>query len=335
MILVTGATGLVGSHLALHLIESGATIRAIYRNRESLDKTRALFHLYQKGNAFDKIEWVEADIVDVPALELAFENVTQVYHCAALISFDPKAEAQLRKINIEGTANIVNLSVANKVEKLGYVSSIATLGDLKEFETIVTEETEWNPEKHHSDYAISKYGAEMEIWRGQQEGLSVAVLNPGVILGPGFWDQGSGTIFSAVANGLSFYTNGTTGFVSVTDVVCLLVQLMKSDISGERFIVTAENISFRDILNAIAANLKVEKPKYHASFLTTEIAWRTDWFLAAFFGQKRKFSKDTARAAHATLVYSNEKVKTVLQYKFRNITEYITEIVALQSHFSK
>ncbi len=172
MILVTGATGLLGSHLVLHLIENGAKVRAIYRSPDSLEKTKSLFKGYQKENLFDKIEWVEADITEIPALELAFKKIRQVYHCAALISFDPAEENQLRKINIEGTANIVNFSIAYQIEKLCYVSSIAALGDLKEFENTVTEDTEWNPEKHHSDYAISKFGAEMEIWRGQQEGIA-------------------------------------------------------------------------------------------------------------------------------------------------------------------
>jgi dihydroflavonol-4-reductase len=335
MILVTGATGLLGSHLILHLIENGAHVRAIFRNRESLEKTKLLFNGYHKESLFDKIDWVEADITDIPALELAFIDIRQVYHCAALISFDPAEENQLRKINIEGTANIVNFSIAYQIEKLCYVSSIAALGDLKEYENTVTEDTEWNPEKYHSDYAISKYGAEMEIWRGQQEGLQVAVLNPGVILGPGFWNQGSGAIFSSVANGLAFYTKGTTGFVAVTDVVQLLVLLMNSKINGERYIAIAENNSFREILNTIAAHLKVEEPKYHASFLMTEIAWRIDWFLTHLLKRKRKFSKETARAAHAKYPYSNEKVKTTLQYNFRDIKEYIAEVVDLQASISK
>lgn len=335
MILVTGATGLLGSHLVLHLIENGATVRAIYRKTDSLEKTKSLFRLYRKEVLFDKIEWVEADITEIPALELAFKNIRQVYHCAALISFDPAEENQLRKINIEGTANIVNFSIAYQIEKLCYVSSIAALGDLKEFENTVTEDTEWNPEKYHSDYAISKFGAEMEIWRGQQEGLPVAVLNPGVILGPGFWSQGSGAIFSNVANGLAFYTKGTTGFVAVTDVVQLLVLLMNSEINGERYIAIAENNNFRDILNTIASHLKVKEPKYHASFLMTEIAWRIDWFLTPLLNRKRKFSKEMARAAHVNHFYSNEKVKATLQYNFKDIKEYIAEIIKLQITNSK
>src|SRR6218665_3918770 len=205
MILITGATGLVGSHLILHLLESSDSgsqkLRAIYRKDSSIARIQSLFSLYGKAHLFVQIEWIKADITDVPLLEIAFQNVTVVYHCAAHISFDPADEELLRKTNIEGTANIVNFSLEYGIKKLCYVSSIAALGDPKENEPIITEETEWNPEKPHSGYAISKYGAEMEIWRAQQEGLEVVVVNPGVILGPLFWTAGSGEIYQNVKNG--------------------------------------------------------------------------------------------------------------------------------------
>lgn len=178
MVLVTGGTGLVGSHLLLHLIENGENVRAIYRTKNNIQKAKSVFELYKKEALFEKIEWLEADILDVPSLETAFINVDYVYHCAALISFDPKEEEALRKINIEGTANMVNFSIALGVKKFCFVSSIAALGDLAPHETYITEETDWNPEKPHSDYAISKYGSEMEVWRAHQEGLDVIIVNP-------------------------------------------------------------------------------------------------------------------------------------------------------------
>ncbi len=198
MILVTGGTGLVGAHLLLHLIENGEQVRAIYRTEANCVKTKALFSHYHKEHLFGAIEWIPGDILDIPSLEMAFQDIKQVYHCAALISFDPKDEDAIRKTNIEGTANIVNFCLAKKTEKLCFVSSIAALGDLAPHESEITETTEWNPEKPHSDYAISKYGAEMEVWRGQQEGLKVIIVNPGVILGPGFPSQGSGTLFTTI-----------------------------------------------------------------------------------------------------------------------------------------
>jgi dihydroflavonol-4-reductase len=329
MVLVTGATGLVGAHLALHLIENGESVRAIYRNLESIQKTAALFSLYKKDPLFEKIDWIQADIIDVPSLQIAFENVEYVYHCAALISFDPKDEDLLRKTNIEGTANIVNFCIAKAVKKLCFVSTIASLGDLKENEKIITEAAEWNPEKQHSDYAISKYGAEMEIWRGQQEGLKSVIINPGVIIGPGFWDQGSGLLFKKVAKGLSFYTKGVTGFIAVSDVVEVAVKLMKNGHSNDRFTLVAENLEFRDLLNSIADSLNVKRPSFHASPLLVNILYRIDWFISNILGRKRKLDRATAKASYAENWYSNEKIKTTLSQEFLDIHQYIKDISKL------
>ena len=329
MVLVTGGTGLVGAHLLLHLVENGDIVRAIYRNITSIKKTKALFLLYKKESLFEKIEWVQADITDVPALEMAFENVKYVYHCAALISFDPKDEDLLRKTNIEGTANIVNYCVAKTVKKLCYISSIAALGDLKENEKIITEEAEWNPEKQHSDYAISKYGAEMEIWRGQQEGLDTVIVNPGIIIGPGFLEQGSGILFKKVANGLAFYTKGVTGFIAVPDVVQITIQLMKNEYSNERFTLIAENLIFQDLLNTMADSMNVKRPYIHASPLLMNLFSKMDWFVSNVFGQKRKLDRASARASYSKNWYSNEKISSTLGAEFLDIHHYIKDISKL------
>lgn len=329
MILVTGGTGLVGAHLLLHLVEQGEIMRAMYRSATSIEKTKNLFSLYNKSHLFEKIEWIEADILDVPSLENAFKNIDFVYHCAALISFDPKDEEVIRKTNIEGTANIVNFCLVNKIKKMLFVSSIAALGDLNATETTISETTEWNPEKPHSDYAISKYGAEMEVWRGQQEGLNILIVNPGVILGPGFSEQGSGALFSAVAKGLAFYTLGTTGFIAVTDVVETSVRLMKSDIQNERFTLIENNYSFQEILNCIADSLQVKRPKWHATPLLINLFWRVDWFLSNFFFQKRKLSRASAKASYSKTEYANIKIISTLASEFKSVKEYIQFIAQI------
>lgn len=325
MILVTGGTGLVGAHLLLHLLENGENVRAIYRKKNNIQKTKSLFQHYDKLALFDAIEWVHADILDIPSLEHAFATITTVYHCAALISFDPKDENLLRKINIEGTANIVNFCLAKGVQKLCYVSSIAALGDLAPHETIKTEETEWNPEKHHSDYAISKYGAEMEIWRGQQEGLNVIIVNPGIIIGPGFEDQGSGQLIKKIADGMLFYTSGSTGFVAVDDVVRMMYQLTQSTICNERFILIGQNIIFRDLFNTIADSLKVKRPSIEAKPFMIEIAWRLNWILSLFSLNRNTISKDTLRSSISKNDYSNNKIKTTLNTSFLDVHQYIKE----------
>lgn len=326
MILVTGGTGLVGAHLLLHLIENGENVRAIYRNQKRIEKTKSVFDFYKKTDLFEKIDWLEADILDVPSLENAFIGITQVYHSAALISFDPKDEEKLRKTNIEGAANMVNFSIAKGIEKFCFVSSIAALGDIAPHETYITEETDWNPEKPHSDYAISKYGAEMEVWRGLQEGLNVIIVNPGVILGPPqmmtIFDEGSSEIYRKVANGLSFYTLGSTGFVSIDDVVKITSELMKSDIKNERFTIIADNIVFRDLLNTVADMLKVKRPHIHAKPLFMNLLWIVDFLL---FFKKRSITKATAKASYSNNLYSNEKIKTALGTVFTDIHDYIKD----------
>ena len=324
---------MVGAHLLLHLIESrsigGEKVRAIYRDLKSIEKTKSLFDLYKKNDLFDAIEWMQADIIDTPSLENAFQGIDYVYHSAALISFDPKEENLVRKTNIEGTANIVNFCLEKDIRKLCYISSTAALGDLAAHESIITEETEWNPEKPHSDYAISKYGAEMEIWRGQQEGLDVLVVNPGIIIGPGFPEQGSGLLFKKVANGLSFYTLGSTGFVAVSDVVRIAVQLIKSEIRNQRYTLIAQNIVFREILNTMADALKIKRPTIQATPFLMEIGWRIDWVLSTFFRRKRQLTKAMAKASYSKNIYSNEKIKAELATDFLDVHQYIKEMSSL------
>jgi dihydroflavonol-4-reductase len=329
MILVTGGTGLVGAHLLLHLVENEASVRAIYRSSESLEKTKTLFSIYNKESLFKKIEWIQADIIKIPSLKQAFENIDYVYHCAGLISFDPKDEDILRKTNIEGTANIVNFCIDFAVKKICFVSSIAALGDLKENEKQISEETEWNPELYHSDYAISKYGAEMEIWRGQQEGVDTLVINPGIILGPGFLNQGSGLLFRKIADGFPFYTEGTTGFIAVTDVVEIMVRLMDNKTANERFILIAKNSSFREIFNSIADALQVRRPRFHATKLAVNIAYRIDWMISIIFRKKRTLDRNSAKASYSKNIYSNEKIIHELGFKFLDIQEYIKAISKL------
>ncbi len=327
MILITGITGLVGAHLALHLLEKGETIRATYRSEKSIQSTKALFAQYNKSILFDKIQWIEADILNISQLEIAFHNIQTVYHCAALVSFDPNDEERLRKINIEGTANIVNFCIDKAVKELCYVSSIAALGDKKEHETFIDENSEWNPELFHSDYAISKYGAEMEIWRGQQEGLQVVIVNPGIIIGPASikenWKNSSQKLFWTVHNGLPFYTKGKTGYVSVTDVVSIMYSLMQQKCFGERFCLVSENKTYQEIVTTIAATLQVKKPTIHAKPWMIKLMIPIDWLHCLITGKKRDFSFQVSNYLHSQDEFSNQKIKKILNFEFQKIDEAI------------
>lgn len=328
MILVTGGTGLVGAHLLLQLTENNEPIRALYRRAETLKKTKHLFSHYNKQELFEKIEWIEGDILEVPSLELALAGVEKVYHCAAYISFDPSEEEKLRKVNIEGTANMVNISLALGIKKFCHVSSVAALGDLKYNEIVITEETEWNPEKFHADYAISKHGAETEVWRAWQEGLDVVIVNPGLIFGYGFWSQGSGEIFKAVNKGQYFYTKGSCGAIAVEDVADIMIQLMESEISGERYTLVAETISFRAIFNTIADGMHKKRPFIYATPFMTEVAWRLDWFFSKLLFRPRHFTRTMAKSAHKHQNFDNSKIKETLNYTFRDIKAKLKQIAA-------
>lgn len=327
MILVTGGTGLVGSHLLFELLKSETKVRAIYRHPEKLKKLQEVFEFYtdqeNAQNLLKKIEWVKADINDIPSLEEAFLGINKVYHCAALVSFKPGDERELRKTNITGTANIVNLCIANKIEKLCYVSSIASLGKSLD-NSEITEEISWNPEDNHTDYAISKYGAEIEVWRGSQEGLKVMIVNPGIIIGPGFWQEGSGQLFSRINKGLKFYFTKSTGFIGVKDVVNAMQKLMNSEIKNEKFILVAENLSFKEVLQHVAQNINKPIPD---KALKKWMLW-LGWFfqkMGSIFGFKRQITRDTVKTMFEDRRYSNQKIKKEINFNFTPISEVIAE----------
>lgn len=327
MILVTGGTGLVGSHLLLFLVANeGRKVRAIYRNEDGIRRVKRLFLGADKEVFFDLIEWVRADILDVSSLEIAFEAVTEVYHCAGLISFDPSDEAVLRKVNIEGTANVVNFCIDKGVDKLCHVSSIAALGDLAPNEVLISEKTEWNAERLHSDYAISKFGGELEVWRGQQEGLRVVIVNPGVILGEGLWEQGSGVLFETVWRGLRFYTKGVTGYVDVKDVVRMMSLLMSREVFGERFVVVSELLSYEDIINKIALRMGVKAPKWLASSWMLSVVWSIDFVLGCL-GKKRFLTRQGAESLQCLDLISNDKSCEVLGFNYTKIDACLDRLV--------
>lgn len=331
MILVTGGTGLVGSHLLYKLVSENKQVRAIYRRPKTLDRVKHVFSYYNENHKllFEQIEWIKADLNDVPSLEFAFNNVDYVYHCAAFVSFEPNKYYQLRNINIDGTANIVNLCISNHIKKLCYVSSIAAIGHEANYKHLITENTEWNPEDDNSVYAITKYGAEMEIWRGTQEGVPAVIVNPGVILGPGYWKGGSsGNLFRLIDKGLKFYTTGTTGYVDVWDVCDIMFKLMQSDITNERYILISENLSFENFQIKVANSLKVQPAKKEANSILLELAWRLDWFSSKLFGKRRKLSKQLAKSVRTKTVYDNSKIKEALRIEFNSIDDAILKITS-------
>ncbi len=334
MILVTGGTGLVGFHLLLQLSLEKEAVRAIYRSEKKLQHVKNLFQAANQLVAFEKIDWVQADILDIPALEIAFTDVSLVYHCAALVSFNPKDEDKLYQNNIVGTANVVNLSLSTTVKKLCYVSSIAALGNGTEHNLIINEETERNNEAVRSDYSISKFGAEMEVWRGFQEGLEVVIVNPGVIFGNGFPKEGSSLFIQNIKDGQLFYTLGKLGIVAVEDVVKAMMTLMKSTISGERFILVAEDVTYKELFDSIAEILKqvqndkrIKKPKYEVKKWQVQIARVLEFIFAALFFRKRMLTKSTINSLYNLEVHDTSKIKNAIAFEFSDMKVYLKGLI--------
>lgn len=328
MILVTGGTGLVGSHLLFSLLQNNQKVRATHRASSDLELVRNVFSCFtsEADVLFNKIEWVAANMTDIPALTDAFVDITHVYHCAAYISFNPKHYRKLKKSNVEGTANIVNLCLANKVQKLCYVSSVATLGRCTNGK-LIDEETAWNPEDDNSVYSISKYGAELEVWRGAQEGLNAVVVNPGVILGEGPRNSGSGIIIKSASKTTAYYTSGGMGVVDVKDVVSVMIQLMQGPITNQKYILVGENLSYRELLSELAIHFSKKQPYKKIPKWGFTLFRIGDWLSSKLLGTKRKLLKSTVNSMYKTSFYDASKVKKELDFEFTPYQETVKRVV--------
>ena len=321
MIFLTGGTGLVGAHILLKLTESGQKVKALKRKRSSLTVIKNIFSHYKKTNLLQSIKWIEGDLLDLFSLQEGINGCNTVIHCAAIVSFNPKDFKKMMKINVEGTANIVNICLENNIDKLAYISSIATLKDEKN--QVRTEDSYWKESKSDSQYAKSKYLSEQEVWRGIEEGLNSIIVNPSVILGPGDWQKGSSQMFEKVWKGLKFYSSGSTGYIDVVDVAKCVIKLLEKEIINERFILNAENKKYRDIFDSIAENLNKPKPHIKVSPLIKEIAWRIEWLMSLITNKSPLITKETANTAMKNKSFSNEKIIKALDYKFIPIEESI------------
>lgn len=302
MILVTGASGFVGQHLVRLLSAKEQQVRAVYNT------TLPGADLMTLPN----VSWVQADLLDIFSVEEIMQGVTHIYHCAAIVSFDPSRKEQLMHWNVDTIANVVNEALLQNVQKLVYLSSIAALGRSSVVKEI-TEEEEWEESRYNSSYSMSKYLAEMEAWRGAGEGLNVVVLNPGIILGEGDWSKGSAALIDVAYKEFPFYTAGVNSFVDVKDVAQIAWQLMDSNIEGERFIVSAGNFAYRDIFTMMAQALNKRPPHIRASKWMSSLVWRFNWLKSKFTGKTPTLTKETARTAQRQNIYSNAKLLAALQ----------------------
>lgn len=330
MVFVTGGTGLLGTHLLLELLAKGKKVRALKRSTSNLEQVKSVFQFYlnQRAEAeFNKIEWVEGDILDIESLIEHIEGCQEVYHCAAMVSFLKKDFRNMWKINKEGTANVVNVCLSKNIQHLCYISSTAAIGKQKN-ETFQKENHKWKREKDVSNYSITKHSAELEVWRGIEEGLNAVILNPSVIFGPGNWNESSISIFKVVKKGLKFYTPGANAFVDARDVATIAVELSERKISAERYLVISENLPFKTVFEWMADSFDVKAPHIQVKPWMAALTWRLEGFLRILFGRKQNVTKETARAAMSESKFSNEKIKAELNFEFIPIQKSIENAVS-------
>jgi nucleoside-diphosphate-sugar epimerase len=330
MVLVTGGTGLLGSHLLFELLHRGEKVRAIYRDQSRMNIVRKIFSYYtvDADDLFDRIAWFKADLLDLGSLEDALVGITQVYHAGAIVSFRPKDYQEMLRINIDGTANLVNLCIGTSPMQFCFISSVATLGRA-DHDGISDEETYWKPSRKNSIYSISKYGAEREVWRGIEEGLNALIVNPSVILGPGFWGDGNSGLFTRVWKGLKFYTNGINGFIDVRDVAAAMIDLMNRDYSRERFILSSGNCTYREVVGLMARYLNKPAPFIHVPPAMAQMAWRIERVRSLVTGTPPNVTRETATTASQVYRYSNEKVQKAIHFNFRSVEESIRDTCTL------
>lgn len=298
MILITGASGFLGRHLARYLSARGVHVRALYHTHPPTPEL----------NALPGITWMQCDLLDVYAVEEAMAGVTDIYHCAAIVTFDRDKKDAMLHFNPESTANIVNQALLQDVRKMVYVSSVAALGRTGEENKHITEEEEWGESRYNSAYGVSKYLAENEVWRGIGEGLDAVIVNPGIIIGPGYGHDLAFRMMRLAQKEFPFYSNGVASFVGVDDVVKIMTSLMSSDQQAARFIVSTGNYSFREVFTMMAGALGKKPPRFYANSLMTGLAWRLSALRAWLIGKNSIVTRETVNNARSVCLYDNSKL---------------------------
>ena len=333
MNIVTGGTGFIGSHLLYTLLKEGKEVSALIRKGASKNQTKKIFAYYTNSpsSLLNKINWIEGDILDYPLLEAAMREAEYIYHAAALVSFAPSDKYKMLRTNIQGTENIVNAALSTGVKKLIYLSSVAAIGTPPDENLPADENCKWMKTKKTSNYSISKYYAELEVWRGIAEGLNAVIVNPSIVLGPGDWTKGSNALFKTVWGNNKFFTTGSSSFVDVRDVVKIMSLLAENDIASERFILTSENISYYNFFCRAAKIFNKPVPHIKAGKCLLSFAWRAEMIRSILLCKKPLITKETTISAQNKNQFSNDKIKKLLNFDFIPVDVTIQDVLKYQS----
>lgn len=317
-VLVTGGTGFLGAYIIDELVKQGYAVRALRRNGSKLPS-------FIPQEIWEKVEWAEGDILDVISLQDALQNIDAVIHSAAVVSFSREDRQQMYQVNVDGTANVMNMSLEQGVERVIHISSVAALGRTADGGH-VDEDKKWEDSRINTHYAKSKYRGELEVWRAMGEGLPAVILNPSTILGYGDWHSGSCAIFRNVYNGFPWYSPGINGFVDVKDVARAAVTMLENEITEQRFIVNGDNWPFRKLLETIADGFNRRRPHKQTTSLLAAIAWRVEKIKSFFSRQKPLLTRESARVAHSKTLFDNQKIlQTLPGFQFTPLEQTIRD----------
>lgn len=317
--LVTGATGLVGSHLCYHLCREGYEVIALYRDERKISNTKKVFSYYTAGKKpFESITWKPLDLLNISEIGDVLKDIEIVFNTAAMVSFDSADAHRIIRYNTEITENLVNsILTASNTIKFIHCSSIAAIGKPAYHRGLIDEAVQWIDSPNNSPYAISKFHSELAVWRAAEEGLYITVVNPGIILGPGFWNDGSGKIFTTYLKGFPFYTDGINGFVDVNDVAKAMITLSANEhCKNERYILVENNYSYKQIFDFICDNLNKRRPYIKVSKSAAALFWRIEWIRGKIFGIKPLITKETATSAVNHVQYSGKKVLNAIDFQY-------------------
>ncbi len=330
---VTGATGLIGSHLVLRLAEEGMPVSALFRNENGKSEVFNLFQFYGKENLFSQVQWVKGDVEDADDMYDLTEGIHTVFHCAAIVSYHRKDATRMLEVNINGTKNVVNACIENDVKHLIHISSISALGDSKG--KIIDEETPRDFNDYHSNYSKGKYLSEQEVWRGIQEGVDATILNPGVIFGPNNCTRSSGTMIARIEKGLPALPAGGSGIVSVLDVVEVMVRAAKQTPTNERYILCAENIRMAELFTKIADALQVKIGKTIAKKWQIKLVFYMEALVEIFTGKRATITREIIRNYDEVKQFDGSKATRVFGFEYRNTFSSIEDTVRYYKVLSK
>jgi nucleoside-diphosphate-sugar epimerase len=322
-VFITGATGFIGSHIARTYLANGHPVSVLHREGSGHGML---------ADVAARVTWHVGDILDIPSLEAAIRPGVDVIHAAAIVSFVPKDRDQMEKVNVEGTANVVNVCLKAGVRKQGYVSSIASLGkpvakrDEVGEPALITEDQKWEESPLNSNYAKSKYRAELEVWRGVAEGLNAVMVNPTVVLGAGDWTRSSLQLIKYVHDERPFYTDGLVSYVDVLDVAESLYRLMQSNVTAERYILNGGTIPYRTLLNEIASAIGKRPPTVRVPPLLTRVLWPIEAVRSWLTGRAPLITRETARSASSHYRFDGHKIEQVTGYQYRPLQETLRRV---------